>query len=584
MQAKSERTIGVTAHQNRRPPTIVSLLAMDLWLVTSPGGSSSDVSLISRPMVHRPLLCDDTAHTQQEPLSYRRLVNLAIAFLVDRQPHWFVSRDEPLVLVARPCAVPSERRFLQNCSAPDMQLSDDATIEAAMRTRQRHHHHHGPSAPSNELIDLVVVISGTWDAAQRRHAFGEALHRAKLASRREARKARVTAASKHSESGLNGTRGGGMTPSSLRPLFTTLSHAVAESSAGAAASASPSTPPRTLDTGPMRGWHQLRSCRHTQCAYRCHSSHAYANHLAHLPPLPTLDELLLPRHTHILLYGPSFLGQLADAIVCASVSEGPITTRAFEFPAAPPAPPPPPHPPPTSSRVLHGKYACCDGGVGEQPRGGTLVTHTFASRNASMTMVINYAPLQRSTDGALANLDAFARHGPATASARATAFTHLVFMQPHPECFFERQSGATRGKCVDLASTHLGAAAMEGPRPRLAAGVEAPIGSVTGSAHWRILSAHMPALYAFAWKAWRADMQRAWWNRTAPTPPERTITPEAMLGAPCMMGGCDARVPAGLGGHQCLPGSSTLVAREIVRALRRARRVSRDSPRKQSVE
>lgn len=52
---------------------------------------------------------------------------------------------------------------------------------------------------------------------------------------------------------------------------------------------------RSLD-----GWHQLRSCRHAQCAYRCPASSSYEAHLRGLPPLPSLSELLLPPHTHVL--------------------------------------------------------------------------------------------------------------------------------------------------------------------------------------------------------------------------------------------------------------------------------------------
>ena len=334
--------------------------------------------------------------------------------------------------------------------------------------------------------------------------------------------------------------------------------------------------------GLSSGWRQLRACRHAQCAYRCPASASYASHLQRLPSL-SLAELQLPPRTHVLLYGPSFLGELADAIVCASEAEGGLlATDAYDFPAQA-SPPPPAHappPPPPGARTLQSSYECCGGGVGEQARGGTLVTHTFA-RNASLTLVINYAPLQR-TDSARRHLAAFVRSRRGSTAggeaggaghAAAHAFTHVVYMQPHPDCFFERQTDSRRPPCVNLAAAEHSAADVLRSLGTGHAGGREATREAAAPLHWRILTgAHSgPAFYAFAWKAWRAEAQRALWNLTSPVGAHRTLTPAPIIAAPCLMGGCDGRVPEGLAGHQCLPGASTLISREIVRAVRRTR-------------
>ena len=293
-------------------------------------------------------------------------------------------------------------------------------------------------------------------------------------------------------------------------------------------------------------------------------SQSYEEHINSLPRLDSLTDLLLPPRTHPLLYGPSFLGQLADGLICAARVEGRlINSQAFDYPTKvattlPPPPltappPPPPHwmPP---GRVLQASYKCCDGGVGEQARSGQLITYNFA-HNSSLTLAINYSPLQR-TDEAKRHLSGFVRQH---------RFTHLVYMQPHPDCFFLRQAMASNSnkkppKCVDLA-----------------AGAETDATSTTVPIQWRILAnTHIirHSFLAFAWKAWKPEAQQAMWNRSSAynVPRARVLTPEPIVASPCLMPGCDKRSPSGLGGHQCLPGAATLASRDIARAVRRTRK------------
>lgn len=84
-----------------------------------------------------------------------------------------------------------------------------------------------------------------------------------------------------------------------------------------------------------------------------------------------------------------------------------------------------------------------------------------------------------------------------------------------------------------------------------------------------MLSAHVRhSFVAYAWKAWRPSRQAKEWNASF-APAERTIVPRALLEhSPCGMVDCDGRVPEGLGGHQCLPSSTSLMSRDIVAALR----------------
>ena len=61
---------------------------------------------------------------------------------------------------------------------------------------------------------------------------------------------------------------------------------------------------------------------------------------------------------------------------------------------------------------------------------------------------------------------------------------------------------------------------------------------------------------------------RRFWNASMASAAHR-VTPSAVVKWPCAMDGCDQRDPAGLGGHQCVPGGVTLFARDIAKALRR---------------
>jgi hypothetical protein len=212
--------------------------------------------------------------------------------------------------------------------------------------------------------------------------------------------------------------------------------------------------------------------------------------------------------------------------------------------------------------------------VGERARGGTLVTHRLA-RNASLTLAINYLPLQRTAE-ARRHLEGF---------LRTHRFTHLVYMQPHPDCFFDRQMDPRLPKCVDFGDAPGDASRADNARPphggrtpRAALPADGaprepstePSSMVARPLQWRIASTHVrTALYTFAWKAWKADVQRAVWNRTSPLPSARTIMPAPVVAQPCLMSGCDGHALDGLAGHQCLPGSATLVSRDIVRAVRR---------------
>ena len=154
------------------------------------------------------------------------------------------------------------------------------------------------------------------------------------------------------------------------------------------------------------GWDALRRCQLASCTYRCAGS-SYEQYLAQLPALHRKD-LLLPRGTRLLAYGSSYLGQVMEALVCGGGRI--VAQRSFEFPPVEAAARP-------SSKA---RSSCCDGGgvMASGRRAGRLLRYEFEN-DASLVLVINYAPLQQS-DQARIHLPKFLRGG---------AFTHAVFLR-----------------------------------------------------------------------------------------------------------------------------------------------------------
>ena len=551
--------------------------SVDLWLVTPPG-TSFDAS--ARPMVSRPLLCETVPRGRS--LGFSELSQLVSTFLATRRPHWWLP-SAPINIVWRPCAEPAQRLFNECIGAAVPIDTESAWLHALAeisRSMSRRH---------SSLGQLVLIIGGRFTAEERKREFW----RQQLLLKRQGR---------HEK----------------RAAMRAEPRVIAPPARALEAASPPRAPPamlvprssRALPSSPKRGsqtetaWHKLHACRLPQCAYRCPASSAYAAYLSSLPPLE-MSALLLPPRTRLLMYGPSFLGQLADALLCAASAEGTLLgSTSFEYP-----PTREPHVEhsierrsvdyseevldmakssrhPTSAapsaaaaaavaaarlgtRQPRGaNYPCCDGGVGEARRAGTLTTHSFA-RNSSLTLIVNHAPLQRgnSTDALEAFVTSGWRHHlgklllpNATRDAFARLpryFTHLVYMAPHPDCFFDRQ------RCVDLAAD-VGDSI----------GDEAKAGGTTRPpppAQWRILSAHIRhAFLAFAWRPWRLALQERAWNQSF-APPGYTLTPRRVVHAPCLMPDCSPL----LTGHQCWPGATSLESLDIVNALRRTRKAAR---------
>ena len=134
-------------------------------------------------------------------------------------------------------------------------------------------------------------------------------------------------------------------------------------------------------------------------------------------------------------------------------------------------------------------------------------------------------------------------------------------MQPHPDCFFQRHAAT---KCVNLEASAPSSTAAE---PGLGFSE-----TEASPAQWRILREHIKhALVALPWKAWKTTQQRRLWNRTAAAVrvhgADSVLLPSSVVNQPCLMIGCDSKSPAGLGGHQCLPGATTLFSLEMARAV-----------------
>lgn len=592
-------------------------MAIDLWLVTSPGVDHS-LDPPVRPLVHRPFLC---ARTAQSSLSIADVRQHALEFLTQRQPYWFLGARTPLTLTWRPCARPAYRLFsASNCTlgatssmARDVQLDTPAALQYALQRANEH----AEIEETAGTAQLAIIVRGTWTIAEwRRHA---------VSARREARR----------EGRRRGRGGWNTSSSSSHEAAPVLAPAPSPPMAAPPAASAAAAMEHTRGAHAGAAWEVLRACRLTQCAYRCPATLAYDKHLSKQPPLHLAD-LVLPAGAHVLLYGTSYLGQLGDAIVCAAASQGTLLgQRTFDVITSATdgtssgssrarakedddsnvngrtsrddddAP--------TASlasmnttdrmRVLErermhtAKYVCCDGAVGEVARSGTLVTYWFqegvapssngssaaaagtssregarrmGTRTSSLTLVINHALLQRGDARSLRLLESFARRGPArllssssrrhrtpttTSEGDIKRFTHIVYMQPHPACFFRGQ------KCVDLgASPSTTTTPIEPDATTATPGVTKPV-----PPQWRALCADETSTVCFHMYPWHSvTMLRVRPDGFTPHP-KRVLVPSAILRRPCRMPGCASSVE----GHQCLPGSPSIVSRDMVRAIAR---------------
>lgn len=257
-------------------------------------------------------------------------------------------------------------------------------------------------------------------------------------------------------------------------------------------------------------------CASVPSSYQCNDSLPQQAHLASLPPPPKPEALRPPPHSKVLLYGTSYLGQVGQAFVCPT----------YKWHSCVPA-----------EVSLHN----------ERGEPITCAWHWFwEESNATLVMVVNNATLQRTTT-VYRYLPLFLRR---------ERFTHVVFQQPHKNCFFDYLEGGKvpENRCVVLSNVN---------------------GPPASMAQRNVLEHHchthgVPFLSVLGWSdrqlyadALKLDDERSGAIRRGAST-NATLYPYEVLESPCTAPTCTDDIP----GHHCLPGALTLVALRLTRVLR----------------
>ena len=323
----------------------------------------------------------------------------------------------------------------------------------------------------------------------------------------------------------------------------------------------PTTTPHNAQSD---GWRTLRFTNICSGVFRsaaqdakrgsCPLTQRYKEYLNHLPPL-VLTDLLLPSHSSVLLFGTSYMGQIAHGILCAN---RPLRAKALSMTytrvtktahvsvcntreigvSHPPSSPVPPLSQSESSAVEG-----CGSSYG-------LALSNFelfeSANNVSVVVVANYEPLQGLSEVSESMLLALLRWG---------RFDHAFFMTPHPRCFFEFTHNKSLPHCVNLAELSAGQA--EGKAQDQASS-------------WRVLKAYQrseaPTMGLQQVLPWEdsAVRMRSFQSAVALIDGTDFVRPY-----PCGRQGCHNSSV----GHQCTPGGVTLISREVARSVWRHREV-----------
>jgi len=302
-------------------------------------------------------------------------------------------------------------------------------------------------------------------------------------------------------------------------------------------------------------WRQLLNCAaRPDDAHagrgRCPWTPAYKQHLMSLPPLHS-KELVVPPLARVLLFGMSYMGQMATGVLCASAVQrveslhvAPSGLDSFDvrvckgidvLSSAAGMPPPPPPPPPLP--VVTAVDASCSSDL----------QHFTLANGAVVTLVVNHATLQLPTSGPA--LRALLLWG---------NYSHAFVMNPHKSCFFAWQLNKTAADtCIDLMGD-LDDDMSTDERTRGQSCTES-------GCLWKVLTrfrdAEAPRLQLTQVQAWQSNAHkqgRLW------MPKELVIDANDIVHRyPCMKEGCHNSST----GHQCVPGALSLLSRELVRRM-----------------
>lgn len=315
-------------------------------------------------------------------------------------------------------------------------------------------------------------------------------------------------------------------------------------------------------------WQDHIKCALVRHNYRCAETAPYAQFLNSLES-PKHGELVVPAGLRVLFFGPSYMREVAQSVLCGNA------VRTAEMLAWTEDTRSKSNSPQTKGRVAVALTREDDGaGVDYSGQWNDAFARFTLRNDAVLTTVFNYEPLQlQRGPGGVSSLAAFLEE---------SAFDAAVFMAPHPKCYFDWVRNHSLPMCND----------NDPARP----GVEErrDYCEIT-----RAFDTAFPDkwVFAHAWAGvWReADLKRRWpiEQRCAQhdrgaipassshlrfVPPARhfeTDTSAAVEAFPCRVEhnnhmACDRTLSfeEQRSAHQCLPGTPTLMAADVVAQLK----------------
>ena len=293
-------------------------------------------------------------------------------------------------------------------------------------------------------------------------------------------------------------------------------------------------------------WFALRKCQEAVPTnkfgpWKCHGA-AYDEYLSRLPPAPTAAQLTFPPGKKIFMYGMSYLQNTLFAA---------LATCAIDFKTATNF---------TSECELLGEGAACEARLDAMwadvrsangnttSKFGTLSREAYREPPNSLVRV----QLPHMTSVVMASNRGVMQLEPAVptvlrAVLRAQKFDAAVVMQPHPDCFLMHgyKPPNTSKRCwVSLKPNETVARDFT-----KRAAIRREFSAALGTRWVEVIP-------------WTAPPPRK--GVDEPPPHVRVIDPAVMRRFPCSdIGGCRH----GLGGHQCAPGATTMLAAHVVAAV-----------------
>ena len=168
-----------------------------------------------------------------------------------------------------------------------------------------------------------------------------------------------------------------------------------------------------------------------ECQFTSHNKYTCTSERYHryLERLPIMNgSLIVPRNAKLLFFGTSMVGQLVDVLLCANNITYAVDHRTFSH--------------------IQNRFTYSNKNLLPKLCKPSCTTHEYATfyvrDDASIMSVVNWPPLQRFS--AIHNFTHF---------LKTNTFTHVFFMIPHKECFFDWLNNKHKPFCIHTGHNYI---------------------------------------------------------------------------------------------------------------------------------